>query len=340
MTTVSFPNLFGGFDINVSRVAFSIFSIDIYWYGLIIGIGFALAVFLALRNSKRHGIEEDDVINILLIAVPVAIVFARLFYVAFYSKNWTFIEIINIRDGGLAIYGGIIGGFGAAAVYAKIKKLNFLALGDLGGPYFALAQAIGRWGNFVNQEAFGYNTNLPWGMTSIPITNELNIMAANGIDVNPYLPVHPTFLYESVWNVLVFTLLIILSRRKKFNGQIFCLYMALYGFGRMFIEGLRTDSLMLGGLRVSQLIGLLFFLIFGSVLLFIYLKDRKVKKDTKELNDIETGKSEFASILDNKMSNDEEPTTEEDIKIEQEEKEIEENIDPAEEIEEIKSELE
>ncbi len=338
MTTVSFPNLFGGFDINVSRVAFSIFSIDIYWYGLIIGIGFALAVFLALRNSKRHGIEEDDVINILLIAVPIAIIFARLFYVAFYSKNWTFLEIINIRDGGLAIYGGIIGGFGAGAVYAKIKKLNFLALGDLGGPYFALAQAIGRWGNFVNQEAFGYNTNLPWGMTSIPITNELNIMAAKGIDVNPYLPVHPTFLYESIWNVLVFTLLIILSRRKKFNGQIFCLYMALYGFGRMFIEGLRTDSLMLGGIRVSQLIGLLFFLIFGGVLLFIYLKDRKEKKEQKELSDIETGKSEFASILDNKMSADEEPTTEDDMKIEQEENEIEENTESTEEIEEIESE--
>jgi len=315
MTTVSFPNLFGGFDINVSRVAFSVFGIDIYWYGLIIGIGFALAVFLALRNTKRHGLEEDDVINILLIAVPVAIIFARLFYVAFYSKNWTFSEIINIRDGGLAIYGGIIGGFGAAAIYAKIKKLSFLALGDLAGPYFALAQAIGRWGNFVNQEAFGYNTNLPWGMTSIPISNELNIMAAKGIDVNPYLPVHPTFLYESIWNILVFTLLVILSRHKKFNGQIFCLYMALYGFGRMFIEGLRTDSLMLGGIRVSQLIGLLFFLIFGGVLLFIFLKDRKEKKDSKELDDIETGKSEYASILDNKRSDDENEVAAEEVEV-------------------------
>lgn len=317
MTTVSFPNLFGGFDVNVSRVAFSVFGIDIYWYGLIIGIGFALAVFLALKNAKRHGLVEDDIINILLIAVPVAIIFARLFYVAFYSKNWTFSEIINIRDGGLAIYGGIIGGFLAAAIYAKIKKLSFLALGDLAGPYFALAQAIGRWGNFVNQEAFGYNTKLPWGMTSIPISNELSILAAKGVEVNPYLPVHPTFLYESIWNFLVFILLAVLSRRKKFNGQIFCMYMALYGLGRMFIEGLRTDSLMLGGIRISQLIALLFFVIFGGVLLYIYLKDRKEKKDSQELNDIQTGKSEFASILDTKMSVEgKDTTTIEEIELE------------------------
>lgn len=317
MTTVSFPNLFGGLDVNVSRVAFTIFGIDIYWYGLIIGIAFALAVYLALRNAKRHGIEEDDVINILLIAVPVAIIFARIFYVAFYSKNWTFAEIINIRDGGLAIYGGIIGGLAVAAVYAKIKKISFLALGDLAGPYFALAQAIGRWGNFVNQEAFGYNTTLPWGMTSIPISNELNILASQGVDVNPYLPVHPTFLYESIWNTLVFVLLVILSRHKKFNGQIFCLYMALYGFGRMLIEGLRTDSLMLGSIRVSQLIALLFFLIFGGILLLIYFKDRKEKNAAQDLADIKTGSSEYASILDNKMSIErQDTTTEEDVKLE------------------------
>ena len=278
MTEVFFPNLFNGFVIRVTRVAFTIFGIDIYWYGLIIGVGFALAVFLALRNAKKHDLIEDDIINILLIAVPVAIIFARLFYVVFYTKNWTFAEIINIRDGGLAIYGAIIGGMGAAAVYCWVKKINFLALGDLAGPYFALAQAIGRWGNFVNQEAFGYNTNLPWGMTSQPIQNELSLMAARGVDVNPYLPVHPTFLYESIWNFLTFILLVILSRKKKFNGQIFCLYMALYGFGRMFIEGLRTDSLMLGNIRVSQLIGLAFFLVFTIILLLIYFKDRKEKK--------------------------------------------------------------
>ncbi|MBN1623671.1 MAG: prolipoprotein diacylglyceryl transferase [Clostridia bacterium] len=315
MTEVFFPNLFGGFVIRVTRVAFTIFGVDIYWYGLIIGIGFALAVFLALRNAKRHDLVEDDIINILLIAVPIAIIFARLFYVVFYTKNWTFAEIINIRDGGLAIYGAIIGGMGAAAVYTWIKKINFLALGDLAGPYFALAQAIGRWGNFVNQEAFGYNTNLPWGMTSQPIQNELSLMAARGVDVNPYLPVHPTFLYESVWNFLTFILLVILSRKKKFNGQIFCLYMALYGFGRMFIEGLRTDSLMLGNIRVSQLIGLAFFLVFTIILLLIYLKDRKEKRALEDEKDMSTGTSEFASILKEniKLSDDEEASSENTI---------------------------
>jgi phosphatidylglycerol:prolipoprotein diacylglycerol transferase len=315
MTEVFFPNLFGGFVIRVSRVAFSIFGVDIYWYGLIIGIGFALAVFLALRNAKKHDLVEDDIINILLIAVPIAIIFARLFYVVFYTKNWTFAEIINIRDGGLAIYGAIIGGMGAAAVYTWIKKINFLALGDLAGPYFALAQAIGRWGNFVNQEAFGYNTNLPWGMTSQPIQNELSLMAARGVDVNPYLPVHPTFLYESVWNFLTFILLVILSRKKKFNGQIFCLYMALYGFGRMFIEVLRTDSLMLGNIRVSQLIGLAFFLVFTIILLLIFMKDRKEKRAVKDEMDMSTGTSEFASILKEniKLSDDEESDSENTI---------------------------
>lgn len=316
MTTVSFPNLFGGFEINVSRVAFSLFGIDIYWYGLIIGVGFAISVYLALRNSKHHGLKEDDVINILLIAVPVAIICARLFYVAFYSKDWTFSEIINIRDGGLAIYGGIIGGLGTAAIYAKVKKLSFLALGDLAGPYFALAQAIGRWGNFVNQEAFGYNTTLPWGMTSTPIVNELTIMAAKGVEVNPYLPVHPTFLYESIWNLLTFALLAYLAKRKKFTGQIFCMYMAMYGFGRMFIEGLRTDSLMLGGIRVSQLLGLIFFIVFGGLLLYIYLKERKEKKIVQDEKDIETGKSEFASILHNKDELEEEKEDIEDIELE------------------------
>lgn len=300
MTTVSFPNLFGGIEINVSRVAFSLFGIDIYWYGLIIGIGFALAVYLALKNAKHHGVKEDDVINILLIAVPIAIIGARLFYVAFYSRDWTFSEVINIRDGGLAIYGGIIGGVAAAAVYAKVKKISFLAIGDLAGPYFALAQAIGRWGNFVNQEAFGYNTTLPWGMTSTPIANELTLMAAKGIDVNPGLPVHPTFLYESIWNFLIFILLVVLSKRKKFTGQIFCMYMALYGFGRMFVEGLRTDSLMLGSIRVSQLLGFIFFVVFGGLMLYIYLKQRKDEKVAQEQKDIETGKSEFASILKSK----------------------------------------
>jgi len=147
-------------------------------------------------------------------------------------------------------------------------------------------------------------------MTSQPIQNELSLLASRGVDVNPYLPVHPTFLYESLWNILVFTVLVIMARRKKFNGQIFCLYMALYGFGRMFIEGLRTDSLWLGNIRINQLIGLIFFLVFTAILLLIYFKERKAKKSEKEEMEMSTGRSEYASILKDNIK----MTEEEDAK--------------------------
>ncbi|MFO7636434.1 MAG: prolipoprotein diacylglyceryl transferase [Clostridia bacterium] len=303
MSTISFPNLFGGLDIKVSRIAFTLFGIEVYWYGLIIGIAFCLAVLLVLRDIKKYQIKEDDIINLLLFAVPVAIIFARLFYVLFFSgKTWTFVEMLNIRDGGLAIYGAIIGGLLTGFIYAKIKKINFLDMADLALPYLALAQAIGRWGNFVNQEAFGTNTTLPWGMTSLSIQNEIvRLNAFEGMSLNPNIPVHPTFLYESLWSFAVFILLYALSRNRKFRGQIFCLYMATYGIGRMFIEGLRTDSLMLGNIRISQLLGLVFFIVFGGVVAYIYLTGRKVRKETEETQELETGKSEYSEILSKKI---------------------------------------
>jgi phosphatidylglycerol:prolipoprotein diacylglycerol transferase len=145
-------------------------------------------------------------------------------------------------------------------------------------------------------------------------------MAARGVDVNPYLPVHPTFLYESIWNLITFALLAYLAKRKKFTGQIFCMYMAMYGFGRMFIEGLRTDSLMLGNIRVSQLLGLIFFIVFGGLLFYIYLKERKEKKIIQDEKDIETGKSEFASILRKKDELEEEKEDMENIELEKKSK--------------------
>lgn len=298
-SVISFPNLFGGLEISVNRVVFSLFGIDIYWYGLIIGLAFSLAVILVLRDAKKFNMNEDDIINIMLIAVPVGIIFARLFYIIFFvDASWTFKDIINIRDGGLAIYGGLIGGILSAYIYTKIKKMRFLDLGDLVVPYIALAQAIGRWGNFINQEAFGVNTTLPWGMTSVSIKNQLAILGSfNGVPLNPNIPVHPTFLYESIWSLLVFALLFIIGRKKKFAGQIFCLYMMLYGFGRMFIEGLRTDSLLVAGIRANQVIGFIFFILFGIVLLIIHFTNNKSKKDKKEILYEETGKSDFANIL-------------------------------------------
>jgi len=317
---ISFPNLFGGIDIAVKRVAFSLFGIDIYWYGLIIGIAFSVAVILALRDAKKFGFDEDDIVNILLFAIPIGIIFARIFYVIFFvDASWTFKDIINIRDGGLAIYGGLIGGIVTALIYCKVKKIRFLELGDLVVPYIALAQAIGRWGNFVNQEAFGINTRLPWGMTSASISNQLSILGSfNGIKLYPSIPVHPTFIYESIWSLLVFGLLFFIGRNKKFTGQIFSLYMMLYGFGRMFIEGLRIDSLLLGSIRVNQVIGFLFFVFFGMILLIISIGNRKNKNKITDMEYENIGTSEFANILKNKENIEKsDKTTVEEIELEQ-----------------------
>jgi len=298
-SVISFPNLFGGIEVTVNRVAFTIAGLDIYWYGLIIGLAFTVAVLLVLRDAKKFKIDEDDLINILLFAIPIGIIFARLFYVVFFvDGSWTLKQIINIRDGGLAIYGGIIGGLASTLVYCKVKKISFLEIVDLVVPYIALAQAIGRWGNFINQEAFGANTALPWGMTSTSISNQLSVIGSfNGVQLIPNMPVHPTFLYESIWSILVFTLLYIISRNKKFRGQIFSLYMMLYGFGRMFIEGLRLDSLLIGNIRANQVIGFMFFAIFGTVLLIIAIGNLKKKNDIEEKKYEDTGTSEFANIL-------------------------------------------
>ncbi|MBN2852341.1 MAG: prolipoprotein diacylglyceryl transferase [Clostridia bacterium] len=319
-SVISFPNLFGGFEVSVSRVAFSVFGVDIYWYGLIIGFAFCIAVILVLRDAKKFNMNEDDIVNIMLFAVPIGIIFARLFYVVFFvDSSWSFKEIINIRDGGLAIYGGLIGGIATAMIYCKIKKLRFLELADLIVPYVALAQAIGRWGNFFNQEAFGINTALPWGMTSQSISNQLTILGSfNGVQLYPDIPVHPTFLYESIWSFSVFLLLFLIRKNKKFTGQIFCLYMMLYGFGRMFIEGLRIDSLLIGSIRANQVIGFIFFLIFGIITLIISLGEKKRKDVIIDQEYENTGTSEFASILKTKDQLEEtEKISEEEIELEQ-----------------------
>lgn len=319
-SVISFPNLFGGIEVSVSRVAFSVFGIDIYWYGLIIGFAFCVAVILVLRDARKFKINEDDIVNIMLFAVPIGIIFARLFYVVFFvDSSWSFKEIINIRDGGLAIYGGLIGGIATAMIYCKIKKIRFLEIADLIVPYVALAQAIGRWGNFFNQEAFGINTTLPWGMTSQSISNQLSILGSfNGVELYPNIPVHPTFLYESLWSISVFLLLFFIRRNKKFTGQIFCLYMMLYGFGRMLIEGLRIDSLLIGSIRANQVIGLIFFLLFGIITLLILVGEKKKKDVIVDKEYENTGTSEFANILRNKDNLEKnESITEEDIELEQ-----------------------
>ncbi len=243
------------------NVFLTLFGIDIMWYGVIIGIGILLGVTLATKEAVRYGLDEDHFTSMLLWAIPIAIVGARLYYVLFnldyYTQNPG--QIINIRQGGLAIYGGIIAALITAYIYCKKKNMNFLTATDAAMPGVALGQAIGRWGNFVNQEAYGGPTDLPWGML---IDGEI---------------VHPTFLYESLFNgALVLFLLWYGRKKRKHPGEVLFLYMIGYGIARLFIEGLRTDSLYLGVFRVSQLVS-----IGGIVLGIVGLWALRQKKEQK-----------------------------------------------------------
>ncbi len=254
MSYISFPHL--DIKMNIDNVAFSIGSKEIYWYGIIIAVGFAIAVLVASRLAKKNGMNPDTVVDLVLYAAPLAIVGARLYYVIFewdYYRNHLG-DIYKIWNGGLAIYGGIITAIAVAVIYARVKRQNLGLLCDVGSVGLLIGQTVGRWGNFVNQEAFGTNTALPWGMTGNIIREELSRLALSGFDVNPDLPVHPTFLYESLWNLMFLTIFLILFPKRKFDGQIFALYLISYGTGRFFIESMRTDSLMLAGFRISQLV--------------------------------------------------------------------------------------
>ncbi len=244
----------------MNPVAFSIFGIDVMWYGVLISTGVLIGVLIALKEAKRTGFKEDDLIDFLLYAIPAGIVGARGYYVIFswdfYSQNLS--QIINIRNGGLAIHGAVIAGVITAILFCKIRKINVLELIDLVIPSLILGQAIGRWGNFVNQEAHGGPTDLPWGIM------------VNGQKV------HPTFLYESIFNFLIFIFLIWFRKHKKASdGQVFGLYLILYSAVRFFVEGLRTDSLMFMGMRVAQLISIAL-IILGAALL-LYVKSKKTE---------------------------------------------------------------
>lgn len=244
----------------MDRVAFTIFGIDVMWYGVLIATGMLIGIALAIRESKRVGISEDDVLNIAIIAIPVAIICARLYYVIFswdyYSQNPG--EIFNIRGGGLAIHGGLIGGILTGFIYAKIKKLDFFKTADAVMVGMPLAQAIGRWGNFINGEAHGGPTSLPWGIM------------VDGVKV------HPTFLYESIWDFGIFLFIMFYMRKKKtYEGEVIVSYITLYSIGRFFIEGLRTDSLMFGPIRMAQFVSLVG--VVGGLVLHFYLKNRAKK---------------------------------------------------------------
>jgi phosphatidylglycerol:prolipoprotein diacylglycerol transferase len=261
---VIFPNL--GIEINnLSPVLFKVFGVEVYWYGFIIGIGVFLGLQLAMKEAKRTGQDPNIYIDFLLYALIASIIGARLYYVIFSWQEYQYdlMKIFAVREGGLAIYGAIIASALTLWIYTKKKKLSFMLLADTASLGLILGQAIGRWGNFVNREAFGGYTNGLFAMMLkraevhyYPIELLEHIQIINGIE---YLQVHPTFLYESLWNIGVLILLLLYRRRKKFDGEIFALYLLGYAIGRFWIEGLRTDQLLVGGstIAISQVVALL-----------------------------------------------------------------------------------
>lgn len=271
ISKIAFPGLgIGEFEVN--SVAFTLFGMEIAWYALIITCGMIAAVAYAVIQSRKIGITFDDVIDYALFTIPFGIIGARLYYVLSELDQYhSFLDVINIREGGLAIYGGIIAGTLTVFIVSHFKKINFFAFGDCVAPGVLLAQGIGRWGNFMNGEAFGYETD--WFC---------RMQLQNVLTGGKIMEVHPTFLYESLWNLLGVLLVYLFAKfiGKKYDGQLILLTFGWYGLGRMFIEGLRTDSLYIGDtdIRVSQLLAGIIFFVFLALLIFFHFK-----KPTKPL---------------------------------------------------------
>ncbi|NLY42446.1 MAG: prolipoprotein diacylglyceryl transferase [Clostridiaceae bacterium] len=262
MQPIGFPGL--GLEFNIDPVAFRAFGIPIYWYGIIISIGFMIAVILAHYEARRVGLNSEVILDVALYGTPSAIVGARLYYVLF---NWSFyknniMEIFSIRHGGMAIYGAILAALLSTVIYCKINKVDLWKVCDIGALGLLIAQAIGRWGNFVNQEAYGGPTRLPWRMEIFDI------------DAQARISVHPTFLYESLWNLVGFLFLFWYRKRKKFDGEIFLLYGLWYGLGRFWIEGMRADSLYWGSFRISQVVAFVSVFLCAGLLIY-YRKNKK-----------------------------------------------------------------
>lgn len=297
METIEFPNLFSG-EIRINRAAFSVFGFNIYWYAIIIAAGLFLAVAYCTKRGKKYGAIGDDVFDVALFGGIAGFIGARIYYCVFWNLNpentrkftlWS--AITEIHSGGLAIYGGIIAGVLVGILVCRLRKAPLLPMMDIGGTGFLIGQAVGRWGNFVNQEAFGAPTagELPWGMTGSVISCYPEVIAAQEeLGTSGYALVHPCFLYESLWCGLGILLIhFVLSRIQTFDGELFLYYVIWYGTGRGFIEGLRTDSLYLGSLRVSQLLG--FASALFCLILLIFFKRKTAKnesyvryKDTEE----------------------------------------------------------
>ena len=286
-TVVSFPGL-GIEEMELNKIAFTLFGkLEVRWYGLIITLGIICAVaYVIFRGKKSEHVIMDDIIDIALLTVILGVVGARAYYVLTTLDQYkTFGEAIAIWNGGLGIYGGIIGGCLGIVIMCYFKKISWRKLFDMAAPGVMIAQAMGRWGNFFNGEAYGYAI----GDTTrfFFFNKELVLTSGEGTFFNVFRMgleeygrttfYHPTFFYESVWNILGFALANVIYKHKRFHGQIALFYFTWYGFGRMFIEGFRTDSLYVPGtnVRISQLLGIVFFIGCGAALLTLTLLTRK-----------------------------------------------------------------
>jgi len=286
INVVSFPGL--GLEFTLNRIAIELFGRPIYWYGVIITSGLVLAVILCIKWSARFGANEEQIIDLMLIATPAALIAVRAYYVVFNLSNFLkadgsldWAAVFRYSDGGLAIYGAIISSAIVLLVFCRVRKLSFLAYADLGVHGLFIGQLVGRWGNFMNVEAFGSATTLPWRMCSESIAW---YMKSHGyVDDAGYqailsgsMGVHPTFFYESAWNFVGLILVYFMGKKRKFDGQCFLFYVFWYGLGRAWIEGMRTDSLYFFGLelfgmpiRTSQMLAIVSAAVAGAVLLYL-----------------------------------------------------------------------
>ncbi len=279
---ISFP----GLGIDKIELSETVGNTPIAWYGLIITVGMILCVLYVIWRAGQIGIKSEIIIDYAIFVIPLGIIGARLYYVLMELDQFNSLgEMLDIRGGGLAIYGGIIAGAITVLVVSLVKKISFPAFGDCVVPGLILAQSIGRWGNFVNAEAYGSLTKLPWRMCGEEIAFEMSLKdmadsAQYDSIIEGTLGVHPTFLYESLWNLVGFVVINLLFKKKKYDGQIILLIFGWYGLGRMWIEGLRTDSLYLfgTGIRVSQLLAFCIFVACTALLIYFAKKPPKKEK--------------------------------------------------------------
>jgi len=254
----------------MNPIAFEVLGFSVRWYGILITLGMLLGIALAMREVRRQGENESWFLDMLLLAIPAGLLGSRLYYVVFNLGQYdSLLHALNFREGGLAIHGGVLGGVAVAYLYVRHRKVDFWQWADIAAPSVILAQAIGRWGNFFNEEAYGIPTRLPWAMY---IANEYR---------------HPAFLYESLWNVGVLTLLLWVWRHRRFRGQIATLYVVGYSVGRLWIEQIRTDSLMLGPFRVAQLVSIVL-IVLGVYGYRLLQRRRSEQENSLPLNNAKT----------------------------------------------------